>query len=72
MCTLSRERGKLNKEQSMVWQFVSFEVDILDSDLEVQAEIECILTQWAGYLCWIASDVDLSKQKLIIDAIVLE
>jgi hypothetical protein len=56
----------------MVWQFVSFEVDILDSDLEVQAEIECILTQWAGYLCWIASDVDLSKQKLIIDAIVLE
>jgi hypothetical protein len=56
----------------MVGRFISIEVDLLDTSLAIQVEIERVLSQWQDYLCWIVSDVDLQRQKMIVDAVVLE
>jgi hypothetical protein len=34
--------------------------------------IHRVLSQWQHYLCWVVSDVDLHKQKMVVDAVVLE
>ncbi|MBM0745360.1 hypothetical protein JOY44_28450 (plasmid) [Phormidium sp. CLA17] len=56
----------------MVGRFISIEVDLLDNSLAVQAEIGSIVAQWQPCLCWIVSDVDPKRKKLVVDAVVLE
>lgn len=56
----------------MIGRFISVEVDLLDTTLAVKSEIERVLAQWPSCLCWIVSDVDLHRQKLVVDAVVLE
>ncbi len=56
----------------MIGQFISIEIDLLDTALAVEAEIERVLAQWQACLCWIVSDVDLQRKKLVVDAVVVE
>jgi hypothetical protein len=55
----------------MIGQFISIEVDLLNTESAAQAEIERALMNWQDYLFWFVSDVDLQRQKLIVDAVVL-
>lgn len=56
----------------MIGQFISIEVDLLDTALAIEAEIERALAEWQVCLCWFVSDVDLRRQKIVVDAVVLE
>lgn len=56
----------------MIGRFISIEVDLLDTAVAIETEIERALGQWQHYLCWVVSDVDLHKQKMVVDAVVLE
>jgi len=56
----------------MIGRFISIEVDLLNTESAIQAEIDRALGQWQDYLCWIVSDVDPHRQKLVVDAVVLD
>ncbi len=56
----------------MIGRFISIEIDLMDTALAIEAEIERVLARWQDCLCWIVSDVDLQKQKVVVDAVVLE
>jgi hypothetical protein len=56
----------------MIGRFISIEVDLLNTESAIQAEIDRALGRWQGYVCWIVSDVDPHRQKLVVDAVVLD
>lgn len=57
---------------AMIGQFISIEVDLLDTALAVESEIERVLARWQTCLCWFVSEVDLHKQEMVVDAVVLD
>lgn len=54
----------------MITQFITAEIDLQDSPIALQAEIETELRKHGEPLRWAVTHVDTEKQKAYIDAIV--